>query len=177
MPKSIVFTTHPESHLSARYDGLETSVLPYKERYRLVAEHDRLYHSLKIDISSESLDKYKKPYLHWLHAFIRKTERIAERSFSWEFAYYIYADRGDEDSESACRWSHPLWFATIRNHQNEIIHSRWEIAFDDECEVESRRIATETTEEIRYYLINNAEARILNVVREYARLHPKNKTK
>lgn len=150
MPKSIVFTTHPESHGKMRYDYLEKPILPAKEKGR----------------------GHKKPTIHWFNVFIEKCECIAKRDFSWEFAYYIYCQHGDEDSEFVSRWSVPLWFVTIRNENGNVIHPKLEIAFDTDGDIEFRRMLTETEKEIRYDFLQKAEERAIDFIREYARLHP-----
>lgn len=172
MPKCIVFTTHPESHGELRDDWLEKPVLPFKERHRIVKEHNKDFSS-KIDVLDGRLIRHEKPFISWMFGFMHKVERIAKRNLCFEVAYYIFSKQGDEDSEYVYKTSTPLWFVTIRDG-DKIIHPKWEIAFDAiSGDLEVRRIGTPEIPEQRYTFWENSEERILDAIRAYARYNPK----
>lgn len=185
MARSVLFTSDPDSHdKNIRLDMLNRVTVPFSIRRRLYEEGRDGYPSFEwgdycSDPGPKSLWSYRKTIGEHILNFIQRIEEavlykeFGLNLFTWEFAYYIRFF----ETEEAFRCTDPLWIATIRDCDGDIVHKNWEIRFDNNwADLSIRRITPEAEKVVNHW--RKPEERILNAINSHLRIknfiHTKN---
>ena len=179
MPLSITFTQDPESSTPLHEHYLmERLYQPASKVWQVAKEYGEDYRRLMNSPEGQrTRDRLVPPrtLVTWMFEFIQELERstLGEK-FHFEIAYYIHIIECDEESEYAIRASAPLWFVTIRDFENSIVHKNWTIAFDDWADILIKR-GKATNEDPMSHAPNftrceEMKARLFSSIKEHIRL-------
>lgn len=179
MARSVLFTSHPESHDqdNIRLDMLYRVRVPYRIRRRLFEEESPgdlpsyPWEDYCRDPGPPSLHPHRKTISEHIFDFIEWVEENIPykeselHSLSWEFAYHIRF----YETEDAFRCTVPMWIVTIRDCDGDCVHKNWQIRFDnDDCNLSIRRLNPELGEVLNHW--RKPEEKILTAICSHLRI-------
>jgi hypothetical protein len=142
MPISITFVQDPESHFPI-HEGflMNRKYRPPSEVLREAKLHNIDYrHFLNGDNQDTGAYVPQKLMIEWMYDFINDFQNAMNfERFHFEFAYYMAMSYGTKENEFVSRASCPMWFVTIRDFEQSIVHKNWTIAFDDWADILIKR--------------------------------------
>ena len=177
MRPTLIFATDPDSDEDTRLWRLDLPCLPY-ETERIITKQTEGCVAYFPPRTSPWWNKHEKPLITWMLDFIQFVKDIVPSEapyLTFEFRSYIkvYTSTNMED-EWAIRCSPPLWFLTIKDDQDRIVHKNWTLAIDEGGDIEIKRGTVTEEDHIlkgEHYLCEWARPRIRSAIESHLLLN------